>query len=168
MRTAEDILKEKGTEIISVTEDTTLFEALKIMNENKIGAILVKKGAKMVGIWTERDLMKNAVTKGFDPSTARVGDYMSTDLRFAPSTDSVYRLMDKFLGMRLRHLLIEKHGEYIGLLSSGDVIRANLHEKTEELKQLNALLGWEYYEDWQWKRKFDKKVETPGQPIREF
>jgi len=165
MKTAEDILLDKGDEIICVTEDVTVFEALKVMTANNIGAILVERGDDVVGIWTERDLMRNVLTEGFDPKTARIGDYMITNLRFASAKDSVYMLMDKFLGLRLRHLLIKKDGKYIGLLSPGDTLKVILHEKTSELTASNAKPSWEYYEDWQWRKRF-KKVETPGQPIK--
>jgi hypothetical protein len=56
--------------------------------------------------------------------------------------------MDKFLGLRLRHLLIKKGEEYIGLLSIGDVIKASLQEKTREFEELHAVISWEYYEEW--------------------
>lgn len=167
MKTAEDILLEKGDEIICVTEDVTIFDALKVMVENNIGAILVERGDKVVGIWTERDLMRNTLIDGFDPKASRIGDYMITKLRFASAKDSVYMLMDKFLGLRLRHLLIEKDGKYIGLLTPGDAIKVILHEKTRELRAVNAPPSWEYYEDWQWRKRF-KKVETPGQPVKDF
>ena len=58
--------------------------------------------------------------------------------------------MDKFLGLRLRHLPVEKEGEFIGLLSVGDVLKASLHEKTEELEKLNGMVSWDYYEEWRW------------------
>ncbi len=167
MKTAEDILKEKGDEIICVTGDVTIFHALKTMTERNIGAILVERGDKVVGIWTERDLMRNVLTDGFDPKTARIGDYMITDLRFAGAKDSVYMLMDKFLGLRIRHLLIEKEGKYIGLLTPGDAIKVILHEKTRELGALNTEHNWEYYEDWQWRKRF-KQMETPGQPVKDL
>ena len=151
MKSAEDILKNKNQEMICISEDKTILEALEIMLKKQIGAILVKKEDDIIGIWTERDLMKNTKTEGFDPKTARIGDYMTTDLFSAPHTDSVYSLLDKFLGKRMRHLLIEKEGKYIGLLSTGDVIKANLLEKTTELKELNKMVSWEYYENWRWK-----------------
>lgn len=168
MKTAEDILKEKGYDIISVAVEATVFEALGVMTQHNIGAILVKDGDKYVGIWTERDLMRNTVDENFDPKTARVKDHMVTNLRCAPPNDPVDRLMDKFLGMRLRHLLIEKNGDYVGVLSSGDVIKAYLHQKSQELKELNKMVSFEYYDNWQWKKKFGHKPDTPGQPVKEF
>ena len=153
MITAEDILKEKGDEIISVAPDCTLHDALKVMLSKRIGAILVKQGESLVGIWTERDLMRNSVNEEFNPSTAKVEDFMSKGLMSAPYSDSIYSLMDKFLGKRLRHLLIEKNGKYIGFLSAGDVTKALLVEKTQELEKLNKLVNMDYYENWRWKNK---------------
>ncbi|MFQ5602468.1 MAG: cyclic nucleotide-binding/CBS domain-containing protein [bacterium] len=153
MKTAEDIINEKSSDMIWVSPDTTIEEALKIMVENRFGSMVIKDGEKIVGIWTERDLMEDILTKGFDPKKAKIGDYMTKDLITAPHTDTVYHLLDKFLGLRQRHLFIEKEGKYIGLLSTGDVIRAGLLEKDRELSELNAMVSWNFYEDWKWKKK---------------
>lgn len=153
MKTAEQMIQEKGHQMITVPWDTTIYDALKKMVENKIGAILVTVNGSITGIWTERDLMRNILEEGFDPKTAKIGDYMVKDLITAPHTDTVYNLMDKFLGHRIRHLIIEKNGEFIGMISSGDTLRASLTEKTEELESLKAVVNWEYYENWRWKRK---------------
>ncbi|GAB4378562.1 MAG: CBS domain-containing protein [Calditrichia bacterium] len=153
MKTAGDILQAKGQELICVDPESTIYQAALRMNEKKIGAILIKKDEEIVGIWTERDLLKNITEEGFDPKKARIKDYMTTDLRYAEYHDHVYRLLDKFLGMRLRHLLIRKDGKYVGILSTGDVIKASLNEKNKELKELNAMLSWEYYENWRWESR---------------
>ncbi len=153
MITAEDILRDKAQAPISVSDDTCILEALKIMLEHNIGSILVTDADKIVGIWTERDLMRNAVSDGFDPKTARIGDYMSTRLITAPHTASLYLLLDKFLGLSVRHMLIEKEGNYIGLLGYRDVLRVGLTERSRELKELNSMVSWEYYENWEWKGK---------------
>jgi signal-transduction protein with cAMP-binding, CBS, and nucleotidyltransferase domain len=153
MKTAEEILQEKDIEIISVSHDTSIIDALHIMIKNQIGAILIKQNDEITGIWTERDLMRNTVSANFNPQEAKIGDYMTTGLISAPHTDTVYQLLDKFLGMRLRHLLIKKEEKYIGLLSTGDVIKASLQQKDQELKDLNAIVSWEYYENWRWQPK---------------
>lgn len=153
MKTAEDILNEKGRDIISVPVDATVMDALRVMNEHKIGAIVVQDGDEYVGIWTERDLLEDSLKDGFDLRTARIRDCMTTGLKSAPHDATCFALSDKFLGIRLRHLLIERDGRYVGLISTGDVIKANLMEKTRELRQLNAMVGWEYYENWRWKQQ---------------
>lgn len=148
MKTAGEIVNEKGSNIVSVSHDTSIHDALVTMIENKIGAIVVTREGKPVGIWSSRDLMRNAVAAGFDPKTARIEDYMSSPILTASSTDTYFELMDKFLGLHVNHLLVEKDGEYISMLSSGDVMKANIQEKTKELDELNTMVSWEYYEEW--------------------
>lgn len=151
MKTAEDMIREKGSDILSVPTGTVIMDALKHMNARQVGAVLVVRDGQPVGIWTERDLMRNTLDGAFDPQTARIEAHMTTALIFAPHTDSVYNLMDKFLGLRVRHLLIEKEGKTIGVVSSGDVMKASIQEKDQELKQLNSIVGWDYYENWCWR-----------------
>ena len=133
--TAEEIIEQKGRELYSVGTDATVDDALAQMVEHKVGSTLIKEGSRIVGIWTERDLLRNCINANFDPTTARIGDYMTRGVKFATYTDSAYDLMDKFLGLRLRHLLIDKNGEFIGLLSVVDVMRSALQEKTWELEE---------------------------------
>jgi signal-transduction protein with cAMP-binding, CBS, and nucleotidyltransferase domain len=151
MKTANDMIEEKGGDILCVPEGTTVLEALEQMNARKVGAILVTCGGKPTGIWTERDLMRNMLDAAFDSKTTRIESVMTKNLIFAPHTDTVYNLMDKFLGLRVRHLLIEKNGETIGMVSGGDVMKASIQEKDGELKQLNSMVGWDYYENWRWR-----------------
>ncbi len=153
MLTAGEILDRKGHEIISVSPDDTIYNALKVMLGKNIGAILVKDGEEYVGIWTERDLMRDVMDENFNPRTEKVKDHMVTGLKFADYSESCYQLLDKFLGMRLRHLLIKKNNKYIGILSIGDVNKALLVEKTKEIERLNQMVSWRYYEDWKWKKK---------------
>ena len=150
MKTAHDMIQEKGSEILSVPEGTIVIEALEKMNAGNVGAIMVTRNDTAVGIWTERDLMRNMIDTTFDPHTTRIEEVMTKDVIFTSHTDTVYNLMDKFLGLRLRHLLIKKDGKTIGMVSSGDVMRACIQEKDAELKQLNSIVGWDYYENWRW------------------
>ena len=151
--TAEDIIKDLGEEPLCVPPETTVYEAVKMMLEKDGHAVLVKKEEKYVGIWTERDLMKDTVLDGYHPKKTRVGDHMSFPLKTALHTDNIFRLIDKFLGYQTRHLLIEKEGEYIGLLYARDVIRAGFTERTKQLKELDEMVSLEFYENWKWKKK---------------
>ena len=153
MKTAEQMLSEKSLGMITVSKDATVNDAIKIMNENKIGAILVKDGEEIVGIWTERDLLRNALDDSFDRKTVKIGEVMTTGLKSAQHDETLYQLQDKFLGMRLRHLMIEKDGKYIGMISTGDVMKTVLNDKEKELKALNEMTSWEYYDNWRWKKK---------------
>ncbi len=153
MKTAEQMLSEKSFGMITVPKEATVNEAIKVMNDNKIGAILVKDGEEIVGIWTERDLLRNALDDNFDRKTVKIGEVMTTELKYAQHDETVYQMQDKFLGMRLRHLLIQKDGKYVGMISTGDVMKTVLNEKEKELKELNAMTSWEYYDNWRWSKK---------------
>ncbi|RJQ65727.1 MAG: CBS domain-containing protein [Desulfobacteraceae bacterium] len=151
MKTAEEIVLEKGGEIVSVTSGTSLYDALKLMVQKNVGSVVVMDAGEPKGIWTARNLMKDTLAEGFDPKAAGIERHMNACACTAPHTDTIYDLMDKFLGLRTNHLLIEKEGRHIGLLSSGDVIKATIQDKTEELKKLNSMFSWQYYEEWRWK-----------------
>lgn len=153
MKTAEDILKEKNREMIFISPKQTIREAIRLMTENKIGAILVKKEDKIVGIWTERDLLYDSNQAGFDPDNHLIGEHMTTSLHTARHDASIDKIKEMFLGLFIRHIIIEKDGDYIGLLSIGDVLRASLIEQDRQIKELNKIASWEYYENWGWHRK---------------
>jgi len=157
MNSAEDILKDKKRETVFISHNETILKACQVMVESKIGALLVKEKVEFVGIWTERDLLRNIITAGFDPSSARVGDYMTTPLHKVAHTTRLHKLEELFLGLFVRHLFVEKEGEFIGLISIGDVLRANLLEKDERFTKCNAFVTWEHYEKWRWGRS--KEIE---------
>ena len=153
MKTAVDLLKEKDASLVTVSPDTTIFDALQVMLDKQIGSMLIEEQGEIVGIWTERDLMKNATEDNFDIKSAAIKDHMSKGLVKAPHNCSIYKMMDTFLGRRVRRLLIEEEGKVVGLLSMGDVVKANLVEKQQELEELNKIVSFEYYSNWKWKKK---------------
>jgi len=158
MKTAQDILKEKKIpKMVTISEDATVYDAIAFMVKNKIGAMLISNGDDIKGIWTERDYLRNTMEPGFDPKTARIGDYMQTNLISAPHDTPIIKLQEKFLGLFIRHILIKKKNIYIGMLSVGDVIRANLLAKDNEIRDLNKIASWEYYENWSRRRKTNLK-----------
>lgn len=152
MKTAEDILADKDNVTVAVSRDCTLAEAIRRMNEHRIGAILVEEDGEMVGIWTERDYLRSSDDPDFDPVRSKIGDHMTSPLHFAPHDASVTRLEEMFLGLYLRHLPVQKDGRFIGMVSIGDVLRANLLVKDQQIKELNSIASWQYYENWGWER----------------
>jgi len=149
MKTAGDLLEnKKNKDMVTIDENATLFEAIERMVAHRIGAMLVRKGDDIIGIWTERDLLRNIITPGFDPKTARIKDYMQTNLKCLPHDTPIMQLEEAFLGLFIRHHLIVKEDKCIGMLSIGDVLRASLLSKDKEIKVLNKIASWEYYENW--------------------
>jgi CBS domain-containing protein len=153
MKTAEDIIADKASDIVAVTRDQTLAEAIGLMNRHRIGAMLVRDGDEMVGIWTERDYLRSSSDPHFDPETAKIGDHMTSPLHFATHDASIAQLEDMFLGLYLRHIPVKKSGRCIGMVSIGDVLRASLLHKDGQIKELNSIASWQYYENWGWDRR---------------
>ena len=149
MKTAEDVLNEKNRPIISVQGEETIETAVKLMVKNEIGAIVIKEGEQIKGIFTERDLLRNSIEPYFDICTAKIQNYSSGITLTASFNDPIYILLDRILGKRIRHVFIEKEGEIIGILSAGDVTKACLNERSKELQSISL----EYYENWRWKDK---------------
>jgi CBS domain-containing protein len=153
LKTAEDIVKDKNNDIVSVTKTQTVAEAIDLMNNKKIGAILVEDDDDIVGIWTERDYLRSSSNPAFDPKSARIGDHMSSPVHFAKHDATLTELEETFLGLYLRHIPVKKDNRVLGMVSIGDVLRANLLAKDRQIKDLNSMASWQYYENWGWDRK---------------
>ncbi len=146
MLTAEDILKEKNREMVYVSKDTSLKEAICKMQDERIGSILVKDGGQIIGIFTERDLLYKVTDETFNLESSKITDFMVSNLLCAPHDATLTQLQDILLGKYLRHIIITKDDEYIGIISAGDVTRANLFEHEKTLHSVS----FDYYENWKW------------------
>lgn len=154
MKTAKNLLEEKkSSQLIYIDPNSSIYDAVLKMNEKKIGAMLVKEGENLVGIYTERDLLKNSADPNLDIKSSKVSEKMSTELIKVEADVTIYKMMDIFLGRRIRHLIVEENGELLGVLSQGDVVRANLNERSNEINELKELVSFEYYSNWHWDKK---------------
>ena len=151
MNIAEDLIKDKNRELLCIPAEATIAEAVQLMARENIGSLLVTIDNEIKGIWTERDLIHNIAAHGFEIANRQIKEFMSSPVKTCHWDESVYSLMDKFLGLRIRHILVKKNDEFIGMLSSGDVMKAAMRAKNHDLAQANAKLSWDYYEEWKYK-----------------
>jgi CBS domain-containing protein len=101
-----------------VTPDVSVRETARIMAESHIGAIAVRKGAAIVGVFSERDLMKRVVAADRDPATTRVGDVMNTDIVKVLDSASLESATSAMRAHRVRHaVIVDRADTYLGLLS---------------------------------------------------
>jgi CBS domain-containing protein len=101
-----------------VTPDVSVRETARIMAESQIGAIAVRKGATIVGVFSERDLMKHVIAEGRDPATTRVGEVMNKDVIRVYDTDSVEKAATAMRSRRVRHaVIVDLEENYLALLS---------------------------------------------------
>ena len=151
IHTAQDLLDQKQSAMVTVSHDTIIKDAIQSMVTSKVGAILVTKNQEIVGIWTERDLLRNSLTPDFDLDRSRIESYMVAPVIGVPSDTPLIKLEEMFVGLYIRHILVTKDGKPAGLLSIGDVMRASLLNQDQKIKELNRMVSWEYYENWGWK-----------------
>ena len=142
MTTVKSVLLFKGNNIWSVDPDTTVFEALKIMAEKNIGALLVMHQKTLVGIFSERDYARKIVLKGESSRTAIVKDVMTSAVLSVHPEQSIEECMSLMTNKHIRHLPVLENGTLIGLISIGDVVKAIISEHEDTIKHLeNYITG---------------------------
>ena len=136
MKTVKEIIDSKGKDIWSVTPDTTVFEALKLMAEKEIGAVIVIKDSKVVGVMSERDYARKVVLHGKSSVQLTVGEIMSDKVLFIDISRSVEDCMALMINKRIRHLPVFDENNLVGFISIGDVVKAIIDEKEFFIDQL--------------------------------
>jgi CBS domain-containing protein len=145
MITISQILKEKGNKVWTVVPSASIQEALQLMSEKGIGAVLVVDSTKVVGIFSERDFARHAVSKEGCTLDSPVSSMMTEEVYFIGpdhTTDECLALMTQ---KRFRHLPVMDGTKLVGLISIGDIIKWMLSEKDITIRSLeNYILGREY------------------------
>jgi CBS domain-containing protein len=142
MKLVKHLLKEKGNAIWSVTPDTMVYDALKLMAEREVGALLVLEGGKLVGIISERDYARKVILKGKSSLDTPVKEIMTPRVQFVRPEQTVEECMALMTDKRIRHLPVLVDDQVIGVLSIGDLVKAVISEKDFMLKQLeNYITG---------------------------
>ena len=141
MRTTGEILARKvklGT--ITIDSKETILEAVRQMDKANTGSVVVLEGDRLVGIFTERDLMRRVVLKGLDVSSVRVEEVMTRDLAYAEPSDPGEEAMAKMTKHRCRHLPVVDGQRLVGVISIGDLIREMAEEQTVEIQFLKEYI----------------------------
>ncbi len=133
----DEVLRAKGSTIVSVAPSATLLEAAEILRVHRIGAVLVLDANEQVrGILSERDIVSSVATKGSDALASNVSDAMSSDVVTCSPKDSLEQLMLLMTEHRIRHLPVVDAGSLVGVISIGDVVKNRISEVADEAKAL--------------------------------
>ena len=136
------LLERKGTAVHSVPPTLSVFDAVAEMNRHRIGAIVVRDGQRLVGIFTERDVLRRVVGDNLDPRRALVADVMSTGVITIPPEATIEQTMNIFTEKRCRHLPVVNSGEIVGVISIGDITRWMADSHAAEAEHLrNYITG---------------------------
>lgn len=136
-----ELLNYKGDRVISIEPEATVLEAARTMKREKIGALLVMRGDKLLGILSERDILNRVVAEGRAPAEIPVHSVMTKEVVVIGPNRSVREAMQVVTDKHLRHLPVVKDGRLLGMLSGGDLTRSIV---AEEEGVINTLYDYIY------------------------
>ena len=140
MATARHLLDRKGRAIFSVGPDDPVLEAIRMMAEHHVGALLVMSENRLVGIVSERDYARKVILKGRSSADTPVSQIMSSPVVTVSLTNSVQECMQLMTSRRLRHLPVVEDGEVVGMISIGDLVKAVMEEQKQTIEQLESYI----------------------------
>ena len=140
MNMVSKILSRKHREAIFVDPDCSVLDALKIMDNENIGSLVVKENGKYVGIVTERDYSRKVVLKGKNSSETRVNEIMSTDLPVVSPTDSIDHCMELMSDKNIRYMPVFNNNELVGIISMSDVVKETILAQKETIEHLQSYI----------------------------
>jgi CBS domain-containing protein len=139
-----DILDHKGRNIYSVPPDSTVYEAIALMSEKNIGALLVLDGDEIAGIITERDYRNKVILQGRSSKTTPVRDIMTENVNYVTSKQTVKECMALMTSQKFRHCPVVDDGELVGIVSIGDLVNAVITEQKVEINYLKNYITGAY------------------------
>lgn len=134
--TVNAILEAKGRQIVSVKPDAKLSEAIGLLAEKRIGAVLVMQGTRVDGILSERDVVRVLAERGGKVLDEPVSAIMTRKVTSCSRADTVAMLMEKMTDGKFRHLPVVEEGRVVGLISIGDVVKRRVMEYENEQEAL--------------------------------
>ena len=142
MTTIAQLLNAKGNQIWSVEPKATIFEALEIMSEKEIGALLVMEDGKLTGIFSERDYARKVILKGKSSKETPVGELMTKKVFYIDSQNTINDCMAMMTAKRIRHVPVIEDNQVMGIVTIGDVVNQIISEQEVTINHLeNYITG---------------------------
>jgi len=141
MRTVRHLLESKAPEVFAIGPDQPVLDAIKLMADKRIGAVLVMQAGRMVGILSERDYARKIVLQGRSSATTPVRDIMTTEVISVGLADTADHCMQLVTNRRIRHLPVLDGNSVLGVVSIGDLVKAVIEDQQVEIEQLQRYIA---------------------------
>jgi len=141
MKTVRDILKVKGPNVWCVEAGSTVFEALGLMAEKEVGALVVMDGARLAGIISERDYARKIVLLGRTSPNTLVKEIMTSHVAYTHLEQSIEECMAIMTDKRIRHLPVIEEGKLVGIISIGDLVKSIIADQKFIIEQLERYIS---------------------------
>jgi len=138
MQTVGEIVK--GRAFYSVAPDQTIYDAARVMAERDIGAVPVLDSNRLIGIFSERDMIQRVIVADRDLRQTSVGDVMTKEIVVAQDSENIEAVIERMQSHRVRHIPVVKGDRVIGFLSLRDLLAADLREKDTQVQDLNTYI----------------------------
>ena len=142
--TIDAILAQKGTEIFSVTPEATVFEAVELMANKNVGALLVLRDEQLLGLISERDYTRKVMLRGKRSRETQVQEIMSTDLTVVTSREPVENCLRMMTDKRIRHLPVMDGDKLRGIISIGDLVKWVIASQSAAIAHLESYISGGY------------------------
>ena len=144
MISVEQLLEKKGSDVWSVSPDDTVFDAIKMMNEKKVGALAVTQGGdRLIGIISERDYAGKVILQGKSSKETPVKDIMTRQVVHTVLSQNITECLVIMNKHRIRHLPVVQEDKLLGMISMGDVVKEIIEDQKYTIKQLENYISWE-------------------------
>ena len=144
MKQAKNILESKGTDVYSVESNSTVLDAIGLMAEKEIGALLVMNGTSLDGVFSERDYTRKVVLRGKSSRETAVREIMTAEVVVAKPEHTVEECMALMTDKRCRHLPVVDDGTVVGVLSIGDLVKTIIEDQQFQIEQLESYITTGY------------------------
>jgi CBS domain-containing protein len=140
VKRVKDVLDVKGREIWSIESNASVYEAMKLMADKEIGALLVMEGQDLVGLISERDYARKVILQGRSSRSTQVKEIMTTRLVVAHPEEQIEKCMALMTEKRVRHLPVFDEGKLVGVISIGDLVKSIIDEQKFTIEQLERYI----------------------------
>jgi CBS domain-containing protein len=141
MRLVREILQSKGHDVWSIRPEDLVFDAVKMLSERSVGALLVMEGEKMVGIITERDYARKVILAGKSSKQTQVKDIMTQRVLWVSPERTIEECMALMTDKKVRHLPVVENTQVVGIVSIGDLVKAIIAEQQVIIDQLQNYIN---------------------------
>lgn len=138
------VLAEKGTQVLTVSPETRVYDALAMMAERDVGALVVVANGKPVGVFSERDYARKVILQGKSSKQIEVREIMSSPPECVTPEHSVDQCMSIMTNRRVRHLPVLEDGRMVGIVSIGDMVKWIISDQVDTIEQLENYITGKY------------------------